>query len=144
MSEFHESITIHAPPQRVFEYLRDVRNMPRYAPTMTSAEPQAGGHRVRVTGAAGSHHYDADGSWQEDANAMRVAWASDGESDYSGSLTVKPAGDNSRVEARIRFSGRDDDGKPSQATPDWHASAEKGLKQALAQLKQRIETTSAE
>lgn len=142
MSEFTESIAIHAPPERVFDFIRDVRNMPAYAPTMTRAEPQADGRRVHVTGDAGGHHYDADGSWEEDRGAMRVAWASDGESDYAGSLQVTRDGRGSRVDAVIRYSGTDDDGDAAHGE-GWRSSAERGLKQALHQLKQRLETTSS-
>jgi uncharacterized membrane protein len=141
MSEFTESIEIHADANRVFDYIRDVRNMPAYAPTMTSAEPQSEGRRVRVTGDAGGHRYDADGSWEEDRAAMRVAWASDGESDYAGSLQVTRDGRASRVDAVIRYSGSNDAGDEHQGET-WRKSAERGLKQALYQLKMRLEGTS--
>ena len=138
MPEFTESIAIHAPPERVFDYIRDVRNMPAYAPTMTSAEPEAGGRRVHVTGDAGGHHYDTDGSWEEDRTAMRVAWSSDGERDYHGSLQVTRDGRASRVDAVIRIDATD------HADASWRRSTEQGLQQALMQLKQRLEATAAE
>lgn len=146
MPEFTASIDIFVPPERLFEYLRDVRHLPAFTPTMTSAEPQADGRRVHVKGESHGHHYDVDGEWREDRKAMRVEWGADGDRDYGGSLQVKRDGRGSRVDAVIRFGGF----SQTEATGEggekrWHDAAERGLQASLENLKQLLEPpTSAQ
>ena len=48
MGDYEQSRDVDAPAQALFDYLADVRNMPRYFSSMTSAEP-AEGEAVQVT-----------------------------------------------------------------------------------------------
>ena len=58
--EYEESLTIRAPVDRVFDFIADVSNLPKYLPTTKDAQSQ-GGDRVRVQGEAQGHNYNADG-----------------------------------------------------------------------------------
>ncbi len=104
MSEFEQSTTVQAAPDAVWEFVSDVRNLPKYLPTTHSAEPQKG-ERVRVKGEAQGHAYDADGYFRTDQSARRMEWGSDGEMKYSGWLQVAEAGQNaSQVTVHIAMS----------------------------------------
>jgi hypothetical protein len=146
MPEFTASIDIFAPAERVFDYIRDVGNLPSFTPTMTHAELQADGRRVFVAGESGDGPYDVDGSWHEDRKDMRVTWGSDGDRDYCGSLQVVRNGRGSRVDALIRFAGFDHVDSPHKGSEKvWREAAEKGLAAALQNLKGLLEapTTAA-
>ena len=45
MAEHERSASVDAPASRLFDYLSDIQNLPRYFDSMTSAEP-AGGEAV--------------------------------------------------------------------------------------------------
>ena len=55
MGDYKHSQEVDAPAGRLFDYLCDVRNLPRYFSAMTSAEP-AGGDAVRVVADLGGTH----------------------------------------------------------------------------------------
>ena len=65
MAEFEHSMRISAPPEQVFDFVADVRNLPKYIPTTRHAEPQ-GPDRVQVDGEAEGHQYHADGYLRPD------------------------------------------------------------------------------
>jgi uncharacterized protein YndB with AHSA1/START domain len=52
--EYEESLTMRAPADRVFDFIADVRNLPKYLPTTKDAQSQ-GGERVHVQGEAQGH-----------------------------------------------------------------------------------------
>jgi uncharacterized membrane protein len=89
MNEFIHSITIEAPPEQVFAFVSDIDNLPDYLPTVNNAEPETD-ERVRVQGEAAGRRYDSDGYFRVDEENMRIEWGSDGETNYSGLLIVKP------------------------------------------------------
>ncbi|MCU0569584.1 MAG: SRPBCC family protein [Oculatellaceae cyanobacterium Prado106] len=101
-TDFEQSITVHAPADRIFEYLSDVQNVPEYLPTVTHAERQSGEH-IRTQGHAGNHEYDSDGHFRIDHQQHRLEWGSDGENDYSGWLEVNGSGDQSEVKVHIHY-----------------------------------------
>lgn len=57
MAEYEHAMTIDASPDAVFDFVADIRNLPKYLPTTKSAQPQ-GEERVRVQGEAAGHQYD--------------------------------------------------------------------------------------
>jgi len=71
MSESIHSITIEAPPEKVFEYVSDLENLPDYLPTVQNAEPEDD-ERVRVQGEAAGRHYDSEGYFRIDEENMRI------------------------------------------------------------------------
>lgn len=101
MANYKESMVISASPDQVFDFVADVRNMPMYLPTTKSAQPQ-GKERVRVQGEVQGHRYDADGYLRTDRENYRMEWGAD-ERYYSGSMQIKPQGEQSQVTVEISF-----------------------------------------
>lgn len=139
--EYRGSRKIQASPEEVYEFVSDVRNLPKYLPTTKRAEPQ-GPERVEVEGNAHGHSYHADGMFKKDAQNHRLEWGSDGEIRYSGHLEVMPAGNGmSEVRVELRF-----DPDPQRASNDgMHGKApsnhqiQEGIDKALESISNFIE-----
>lgn len=102
--EFDESMTIDAPAERVFDFVSDVQNLPKYLPTTRNAMMQQG-DRVRVQGRVVGQDYDSDGYLRKDREHMRLEWGAD-ERYYKGHLEVKPRGERaSEVRVHLSFRG---------------------------------------
>jgi uncharacterized membrane protein len=135
---FEQSMTIHAPPDSVFAFVSDVKNMPKYLPTMRRAEEQ-GDDRVRVQGEAEGHRYDADGFLRADAANRRMEWGAD-EHHYKGQLAVEPAGaDASQVTVRLMFKHYTADGAGQHGPSS--SDIEEGLRNALQSIENEITGT---
>lgn len=97
MGDYDNTITVDVPPARLFDYLADVRNLPRYMPRLTSAKP-VGGDKVEVT----AHLEDKDTptpgeqdvegeAWVHVLEAGKtLEWGAPGPHDYHGKLHVAP------------------------------------------------------
>jgi len=140
MHEYHQSEKVQAPADKVFAFVSDIKNLPQYLPTVTSASPQQG-ERIRIQGEAGGHRYDSDGYFRVDKENKRLEWGSDGENNYSGWLEVKDSNQsNCEVAAHIQF-----DPKPELARKfdeqggDRHRVINEGIKNALASIKNLCE-----
>jgi len=102
MSEYEYSVTIHSDADTVFDFVSDVRNMPKYMPTLDSAETE-GPEKVHMHGEVRGHEYDADGELHIDKAARKLQWRSDSRSHYTGWLEVKPSGADSQVTVHVSF-----------------------------------------
>src|SRR5690349_8011913 len=89
MAEYESSIVVEAAPDAVFQFVSDVRNLPKYLPTTHNAESQ-GEDRVRVQGKAAGHLYDSDGYFRVSPAAKKMEWGSDGERRYKGCMEIIP------------------------------------------------------
>ena len=78
-------------PQRVFDYLADVRNLPRYLPSMTTAEPE-GGDRVHVEATVDGRTEAGEAWMRVDREQRRIEWGSEGPNDYHGKLEISDQG----------------------------------------------------
>jgi hypothetical protein len=76
---------------RVFDYLADVRNLPRYLPSMTAAEPE-GGDRVRVEAEVDGRTESSEAWLRVDRRRWRIEWGSEGPNDYHGKLEISDDG----------------------------------------------------
>ena len=104
MGEYIGRIEIARPPAEVFAFVADLRNMPRYLPTVTRVGPQ--GHHdqhddVAVEGEADGHQYRNDGWMKAEPEARRMRWGSHTMENYGGSLAVTEAAGGSAVELRL-------------------------------------------
>ena len=86
---FAESADLSA--SKVFDYLADVRNLPRYLPRMTAAEPQ-GGDRVKVAAQVDGRTESGDAWLRTDRKSGRIEWGAEGGSDYHGKLVISDDG----------------------------------------------------
>ncbi len=141
MPEYTDRVTVAASPDAVFRFVSDIKNLPKYLPTVSGAHPQAD-ERVAVEGKANGHTYNSDGYFKVDQAARTMTWGSDGENDYSGKMSVSGQGDESVVSCSLQFtptgpikdSMEREQGGPSAAMTD-------GLKASLASIKEICEGT---
>ena len=140
MSEYEHSQTIQAPADRVFDFVSDLNNLPKYLPTVHKAMPQPG-ERVRLQGEANGHAYDSDGSFRVNKAQRRLEWGSDGEHHYTGWLQVTEDGrDSSEVTVHLSFAPRpDQQQKLAQSTGSADTAIQEGLQKSLQSLVNLIE-----
>jgi uncharacterized protein YndB with AHSA1/START domain len=115
MSDYDDTITVRVPPETLFAYLSDVRNLPRYLPQLTEAVPE-GGDRVSVTA-----HVNPDGGPERDVHGeawvhvitegKTLEWGAPGQHDYHGELDVAPGerDDESSLTVRLHTEHAEDD-----------------------------------
>lgn len=133
MSEHRRTVTVHAPADVTFGYLRDPRHLPDFMPRMRRVEPHDDG-TVTVTAVVtpdGTRELEVQGTaWLEvDQEARAMRWGSERHS-YRGSLTVE--GDVERAtESTVGISLSTEHGDP--------ATIDAGLDRALEAIAARIE-----
>merc|ERR1719282_724052 len=71
-SDYEESITVKAPRDQVYDFVSDIKNMPKYMPTTKCAE-KAGEERVRVEGSGDGFSYDTEGYLRRNDENDRLA-----------------------------------------------------------------------
>ncbi|MFB7651579.1 MULTISPECIES: SRPBCC family protein [unclassified Streptomyces] len=133
MGMYTKSITVEVPPERLFRYLADVKNLPAYLPRLTAAHPQ-GGDRVTV-----SAHIDPPDGPEQDVTSdafIRVTeegksleWSSPGPNDYHGRLHIT-AGDAESSELTVELHTERTEGKPVE---DGLTEALRGIRNAVEQ-----------
>lgn len=141
MPEYTDRIDVAASPDAVFHFVSDVKNLPKYLPTVHQAHSQAG-ERVEVDGKANGHAYSSEGWFKVDQAARTMTWGSDGDNGYSGKMAVSGEGSGSKVECSLHFtptaeikeSMDKNQGGPSAAMTD-------GLRASLASIKEICEGT---
>jgi hypothetical protein len=122
----------------IFDFVADVRNLPKYLPTTKHAEPQQG-ERVRVQGEAAGHHYDSDGFMRADRHAYRLEWGAD-ERYYSGYLQITPEGANAaNVTVHLAFRGHPPGADPSDAPS--RADINEGIMKSLQSIENQVTGT---
>ena len=82
---------VAAPADKVYAALADVRNLPRYVPQLTSAEPHDG-DQVTVEARYEGHTQHGEAWFRADAERRRIEWGAAG-SGYRGWLQVDPEGE---------------------------------------------------
>lgn len=101
MGEYQSTTAVSAPPDRLFDYLSEVGNLPKYMKRMKSAE-RSGDEAVRtVAEAPGGKTVEGEAWFKVKQDQNRIEWGSEGESNYNGWLEVRPAGGGSEVEVFI-------------------------------------------
>ncbi len=88
MTTYTHTADADVPAAKLFQFLSDPTNLPRYFPQMTAAEPE-GGESVHV--AAKVHGKTVEGeAWvRPDESARRLEWGAEGPDDYHGELRVE-------------------------------------------------------
>jgi hypothetical protein len=87
MPTYRRTRTVHAGEDRVFEYLADVHNLPRYVDRMTAAEP-AGADTVEVTADVDGQTEHGEAWLRVDRTARRIQWGAHDDSGYSGTIDL--------------------------------------------------------
>lgn len=92
---------VDAPPDRLFDWLADVRNLPRYMHRMSDARP-ADGDAVQVTARLPDGREVQGEAWfRSDRDRRRIEWGSEGPNDYHGWLEVHDHSAGSEVEVHL-------------------------------------------
>jgi len=125
MTTYSHTADADVPADVLFSFLADPRNLPRYFPQMTAAEPE-GGETVHVEAEVHGHHVEGEAWVRPDESARRLAWGAEGPDDYHGELQVdelEPG--RSRITVALHSVREADGGEVQQ-----------GLEQAVAALAQ--------
>lgn len=128
MPTYHRTRTLRAGEERVFEYLADVGNLPRYFDRMTSAEP-AGGDTVRVTAEVHGETERGQAWFRVDRTARRIQWGSP-DNDYHGELDLRAEQDRTVVDIELH----------TEHTRDEEIN--KALDATLDHIQQQVETVA--
>lgn len=107
MGDYEQSRNVNAPAQALFDYLADVRNMPRYFSSMTSAEP-AEGEAVQVTAVVDGKEREGEAWFKVDRDRMHLDWGSEGPNNYHGRLDVTGDDAASRVSVALHTDNVED------------------------------------
>ena len=107
MGDYEQSRDVNAPAQALFDYLADVRNMPRYFSSMTSAEP-AEGEAVQVTAVVDGKEREGEAWFKVDRDRMHLDWGSEGPNNYHGRLDVTGDDAASRVSVALHTDNVED------------------------------------
>ncbi|GMA41209.1 SRPBCC family protein [Mobilicoccus caccae] len=132
MSEYVESVDIDVEPERLFEFLSDVANLPSYMPRLSQAEPVGDG-AVEVVATPrmpdGSTVEVRGTAWTRVDNPGRTfSWGSvGGRHGYKGSFDIDRRGEDATLTVRITSGRADPDGVRA------------GLRDVLASIKDMTE-----
>lgn len=126
MADHERSTTVDATPDRLFDYLSDVGNLPHYFAAMESAEP-SGGDQVHTVADVNGQRVEGDAWLTAEDGSRSMRWGSPGPNDYSGELSVAAEGDGSRVTVRLHTQHGDAD------------TVNQGLEETLATIKRNVE-----
>ena len=85
MPKYTDRIEVAVAPEVVFRFVSDIKNLPKYLPTVHEAHSQPH-ERVEVDGTANGHAYKSAGWFKVDPSERTMTWGSDGENDYSGKI----------------------------------------------------------
>ncbi|GAC1542389.1 MAG: SRPBCC family protein [Acidimicrobiales bacterium] len=127
MPAFKSSVSIEQPADAVFDFVRDVRNLPRYFDGLTAADP-TDGDQVRVTAEEDGRSTVSEAWFRvHDGHRRRIEWGSASPDEYHGWLEVDPEGAVCSVTVEIH------------ATPDGDRSVDERLDRTLYTLKSLLE-----
>ena len=84
---------VAASPDRVYDALANVENLPRYVPQLVGAE-RVDGERISIHARYDGHSQEGEAWFKADPEARTIEWGAPG-SEYHGSIEVTPEGDGS-------------------------------------------------
>jgi len=101
MPTYKSSVSIEQTPEAVFDFVSDVRTLPRYYDGISSVEPLEGGV-VRVTSMSEGRPVVREGWFRvHEGHRRRVEWGTEDERGYGGFLEVDPEGEVCSVTIEI-------------------------------------------
>jgi uncharacterized membrane protein len=130
MGDYQRSAKVKASSDALFNYLSDIRNLPKYFSHMTSAE-KAGENEVHVTANIHGKETAGKAEFHVDKAAKKLRWSSEGPNDYHGELEVTGQGDTSEVAVKIHTTRKEGQ------------EIEQGLQQTLDNIVKLVEKDSS-
>jgi len=100
MPDYQRSAKVKASADALFDYLSDVRNLPKYFDRMTSAR-SAGPDEVYSTANVNGKEVEGKANFHVDKKAKKLQWSSEGPNDYRGELEVTGEGNASQVAVKL-------------------------------------------
>jgi uncharacterized protein YndB with AHSA1/START domain len=130
MTTYTHTAEADVPANALFGFLSDPRNLPKYFPQMTAAEPE-GGESVHVEAEVHGHRVSGEAWVRPDEETRTLEWGAEGPDDYHGELRIEEvAPGRSRISVSLH-SVREADGDEVQ----------KGLEHTVAALAQAATAT---
>ncbi|MEU3627853.1 hypothetical protein BS329_09130 [Amycolatopsis coloradensis] len=123
MTDYRHTATIEMPPSELFAFLREPRNLPRYFPQLTQAEPE-GGDAVHVEAEVHGEHVEGEAWLKVDEGNRSLRWGAQGPHDYQGELSIAEDGPAASRLTVTLHSVRDAD----------DAEVQRGLEETVAAL----------
>ncbi len=150
MAEYERTLHVSADPDRVFAFVADVSNLPKYLPVMDSARAEDDGSVVVEERAAGRDE-TARGHIKADAQTRRMEWGADAARHYQGWLQVAAAdagtsdsGMEADVTVHLSFSPRQEvHGGLENRDADEEGTIGRQMDQALQKIKRHVEALRA-
>jgi uncharacterized membrane protein len=141
MVEYERARRVDAPPDDVFAFVTDVRNLPAFVPTVRSAA-QPAEERVRVRGETSGGTFEDVAAYHVDPSRRRLEWEAD-DRRHGGWLTVSPLDGASEVVVHLSFGPAVDvSGRPlTSADVEQPNPIEENLETALDSLRHLMEGT---
>jgi uncharacterized membrane protein len=130
MPDYQQTAKVNASADALFEYLSDIRNLPKYFSRMTSAE-EAGPNEIRVSANVHGKEEEGKAGFHVDKAAKKLRWSSEGPNDYHGELEVTGQGNRSQVAVKLH----------TQRTE--REQIEQGLRETLDNIVRLVEQDSA-
>ncbi len=90
MSTYTHTAEADVSAETLFRFLAEPRNLPRYFPRMTAAEPE-GGDTVHVEADVHGEHVEGEAWVRAHQEERRLEWGAEGPDDYHGELRVEDA-----------------------------------------------------
>ena len=87
MTHFERTLTMNADAARVFAYISDIQNYPKFLPTLEQIE-KLDGERVRVHGRAHDYQYDKECFFRIDQAGQKIEWGVEDGHHYRGHMLV--------------------------------------------------------
>lgn len=103
MGDYQRAANVKASPDALFNYLADIRNLPKYFNRMTSANA-SDPDEVHVTADVHGKQVEGVAKFHVDHAAKKLHWSSEGPNNYHGELSVTGQGDTSEVNVTIHTS----------------------------------------
>lgn len=88
MTTYTHTAEAHVSADVLFRFLAEPRNLPRYFPQLTAAEPE-GGDSVHVEAEVHGEHVEGEAWLHARGMERRLEWGAEGPDDYHGELQVE-------------------------------------------------------
>ena len=140
-----QSVIIEAMPMRVYEFWRDLRNMPLFSENILSVTETGQGisHWVARAHGLDGHNIHWNARMTRDETNRRIEWQTEENSElqHHGSVTFEPAPDGRGTEVKVRLAYRMLGGKLGQKMARlWGEEPGQQIRADLLRLKQLLET----
>jgi uncharacterized membrane protein len=140
VNQYSRSQTVDAPADKVFAFVSEIGNLPKYLPPITSAE-SAGLEQVKLRGEIPDQGtFEGDGYYRVQPSERRMEWGANLGRDYSRRLWGEPQGDErSEVTVELEFGPRSVDQEIQEEAGSDRNPAQEALAATLESIRRQVE-----